>query len=339
VVGGFEGAAQGLKKDSEETKESEESEDRRLSSVSSVSSESSDSFAMSSKAYSIVTHSMRALWTGSLNFGLVNIPVKMYSAVDERGGIELDYLHRHDMTPVKYVRVCTHDGNEVPFEDVVKGYEYKEGAYITLEQEDFERANLIATKTVDIHEFAEEKEIDSIFFDKPYFLVPDNGGEKAYAILHDALNRTGKVGIVTFVLRGRGRLGFIKAQGPAIILERLRFEQEVRSPSDVDVPKVDVSVQEADVAVALVDFLTKPFDIRRYRDTYTEELRRVIDEKVRGTQRKIEPAVESAPAKSGELMKLLRASLDSAQGRFSQKKAEPKKKPAKKELHVKAQIH
>jgi DNA end-binding protein Ku len=270
----------------------------------------------------VVRIHMKALWTGSLNFGLINIPVKMFSATDERGGIELDYLHRHDLTPIKYVRVCSHDGKEIPFEDVVKGFEYKEGAYVVLEQEDFERANLRATKTVDIHEFTDPQNIDPLYFDKPYFLVPDAGGEKAYAVLHDALTRTGKAGIVTFVLRGRGRLGFIAAKGHTIVLQRLRFEDEVRNPSKVDVPDTAVSSKESEVAVALVEYLTQPFRIRDYRDTYTEELRRVINEKVQGIEPKAKEQKASEPSSPDDLMKLLRASIDTAKGgRFGKARA------------------
>lgn len=278
---------------------------------------------------------MRALWTGSLNFGLINIPVKLYSASEERGGIELDMLHREDLTPIKYVRVCTHEGKEIPFQDIVKGYEYREGMYVTLEEEDFERANLQATRTIDIHEFTDEAGIDPLYYDKPYVLLPGAGGERSYALLREALRRTGKVGIVTFVLRGRGRLGFVKAQGEGIVLQRLRYQSEVRDPATFDVPDTTVSKEEVDVATALVQFLTQPFRIGEYRDTYTEELQKVIAEKVRGEEPVIEiAATEPEPTRPDDLMRLLRASLEREQrftkGRQPKKAAKGKKTPGTK---------
>lgn len=265
---------------------------------------------------------MRALWTGSLNFGLINIPVKLHGVTQERGGIELDMLHRSDLMPIRYVRVCTEEGEEVPLKDIVKGYEYREGAYVTLEEEDFERANLQATKSIDIHEFTDESAIDPLYYDKPYVLLPMTGGERSYAVLRGALERTGKVGIATFVLRGRGRIGFIKAHGGGLILERLRYKDEVRDPSTFDLPAVVVGREEADIAAAFVQMLSRPFRIEEYRDTYTEELRKVIDEKVRGRQPpigKAKPAPE--PTGTADLMRLLRASLEGAKGgRFRQPK-------------------
>lgn len=279
---------------------------------------------------------MRALWTGSLNFGLINIPVKLYGAVDERGGIELDYVHKKDLTPIKYVRVCTHDGKEIPFDEIAKGYEYKEGMYVTLEEEDFERANLKAAKTIDLHTFTDASQIDSLYYDKSYFLLPDTGGEHAYAVLHEALSRAKKVGIATFVLRGRGRLGLVKAQGPVIVLQRMHYESEIRDPSKIDVPRASASSEEVNIARALIQFLTKPFNIRDYHDTYTEELQRMIDQKVRGKgPPPTKQEAETEPTKPSDLMKLLRASLEGQKGgRFSTKKTEPKGKKKKQEQHV-----
>lgn len=265
---------------------------------------------------------MRALWKGSLNFGLINIPVSMFSAAEERGGIELDYLHKEDLTPIRYVRVCTKDGKEIPFQDIVKGYEYKEGAYVVLNEEDFERANLRAVKTIDVHEFSEMNDIDPMYCDKPYFLVPVEGGGKAYELLRRALEQTGKVGIVTYVFRGRGRLGFIRQKNGVIALQRLRYTEEVRSPSAVDVPEVTVREKEVEIAKTLIEYLSQPFRMEDYRDTYTEELKRVIDKKVRGERiagRKGAVAGQQ-PSSPEELMKLLRASLNKEKGRFTRAK-------------------
>ena len=265
---------------------------------------------------------MRALWKGSLNFGLINIPVSMFSAAEERGGIELDYLHKEDLTPIRYVRVCTKDGKEIPFQDIVKGYEYKEGAYVVLNEEDFERANLRAMKTIDVHEFSEMNDIDPMYCDKPYFLVPVEGGGKAYELLRRALEQTGKVGIVTYVFRGRGRLGFIRQKNGVIALQRLRYAEEVRSPSAVDVPEVTVGEKEVEIAKTLIEYLSQPFRMEDYRDTYTEELKRVIDKKVRGERIAGRKGVVAGqqPSSPEELMKLLRASLNKEKGRFTRAK-------------------
>lgn len=144
---------------------------------------------------------MRAIWSGALNFGLVDIPVKLYAAA-ESARLDLDMLHRKDLKPIRYARVCRAEGKEVRYADVVKGYEYKKGDYIVLTEEDFRRANVRKTRLIDIVEFADAAEIDPIYYEKPYYLRPEKGSEKAYRLLRDALKRSGKMGIATFVLRG-----------------------------------------------------------------------------------------------------------------------------------------
>ena len=251
---------------------------------------------------------MRALWKGSLSIGLINIPVRLYGIVEERGGINLDYLHKKDLTPVKYVRVCTVDGKEIPFTDIVKGYEYREGDYVVLEEEDFERVLPGKSKMISVSGFCDPAEIDPLYYDKPYFLVPEEGAEKAFALMREGLRASGKVGIATFVMRAKERLAVLKPDSHALILHQLRYATEIRDEDALPVIESDIEEEELAVAVALIEHLTGRFEPEVFEDTYTKELKRVIDEKVRGqhAERKVKEPVPTPP---GELMKLMRASL------------------------------
>lgn len=258
---------------------------------------------------------MRAIWTGSLSFGLVNIPVRLYSGSDEGSGINLTMLHKTDLSPIRYARFCRLDGKEIPFQDIVKGYEYQKGDYVVLTDEDFEKANVRKTKTIDIAEFTEEKAIDSRFFEKPYFLEPDRGAGKPYGLLREALKRSGKVAIARFVLRNREHLAAIKPVGNALILNQMRFTNELRQPEGLNFPEgADASKREVDMALALIDQLTEPFVPEDYHDTYVEELEKSIQAKAKG--KKPAPASQ-APENTQvkDLMAMLKASLEQEQKR------------------------
>src|SRR5215211_1486354 len=142
---------------------------------------------------------MRALWTGSLSFGLINIPMKLYSATQEHG-LNFDMLHKKDLSPIRYARICKADGKEIPYKDIVKGYEYQKGDYVVLVEEDFKRANIKKTKSIEMIEFTKESEINPLYYEKPYYLEPDKGADKAYVLLREALLKSKKVGIAKFVL-------------------------------------------------------------------------------------------------------------------------------------------
>lgn len=253
---------------------------------------------------------MRTMWTGSLSFGLVNIPVRLFSAT-QSNRIDFDMLHKTDLSPIRYAKVCREDGQEVPYEEIVKGVEYGDGHYIVLSDEDFDRANVKKTKTIEIISFADMSEVDPIYFEKPYYLGPDKGADKAYVLLREALRKSGKVGITKFVLRNREHLAIVRPYENLIILGQMRFADEVRDVDGVKAPaEADVSSKEIDMAISLIDQLAEPFDIAAYHDTYQEELQRVIAEKAEG---KVPKAKGEAPRPAGEvkdLMSLLKASLE-----------------------------
>lgn len=250
---------------------------------------------------------MRPIWKGSLSFGLVNIPVRLYSATAGTG-LEFDMLHKDDLSPIKYVRVCKKDGQEVPYEDIVKGYQYENGDYVVLTDEDFEKANIKKSRTIGIVDFVEASGIDEVFYDKPFYLEPDKGAEKPYALLREALNRSGKVGIAKFVLRNREHLAALKPSGKAIILDQMRYQDEMRPKDDLKLPESEVSAKEIDMALALIDQLSGNFQPDKYHDTYTEDLKKIIAQKAKGRPIKSKGA---APRETEvkDLMDMLRVSL------------------------------
>src|SRR5215212_386591 len=178
---------------------------------------------------------MRAIWKGSISFGLVNIPIALYPAT-RREELKFRLLRGTDMSPVNYKRVAEADGKEVPWDQIVKGYEYEKGKFIVLKEEDFKRADIEATQSVDIQGFVTLKEIDPIFFDKPYYLEPEKRGEKAYALLREALRKTGKVGIAKVVIKTRQHLASVKPEKNLLVLELMHFAEEIIDTTELKVP-------------------------------------------------------------------------------------------------------
>lgn len=259
---------------------------------------------------------MRAIWSGAISFGLILIPVRLYTAVEE-GGLDLDMLRKQDLCPISYARVCRTTGEEVPYEDIVKGYQYKKGDYVVLEDEDFKRASVRKTQTIDIIEFVDQQEIDAKLLAKPFYLEPTKQARKAYALLREALKKTAKVAVGRFVLRNREHLVILKPEEDLIILEQRRFADEIKKPAGLDLPASDeASDREVDIAIKLIDQLTEPFRPEEFHDTYREELKRVIDEKAKG---KPPAAVEERPLPTEvpDLMARLRESLEQARKRKS----------------------
>lgn len=259
---------------------------------------------------------MRAIWTGTMSFGLVNIPIRLYSATGERK-LKFHYLHKKDLSPIRYARICREDGREIPYEDIVRGYEYQKGDYIILTDEDFKKANLRKTGTIDIIEFVKEDEIDSKYFEKPYYLEPDRGADKAYALLREALQRSKKVGVARFILKNREHLGVIKPEGDVIVLNQLRFKNELHDIGDLKIPHSGAGHEkEIELALALIDQLTEPFKPEKYHDTYSEELEEVIAERIHG---KIPAPKEEEliPTPVTDLMSVLRESLKRARQKAS----------------------
>lgn len=251
---------------------------------------------------------MRAIWSGSISFGLVNIPVKLFSG-SQSNSLDLDMLRKNDLCPIKYLRVCKKDNKEVPYEEIVKGYEYSDGEYIVLTDKDFESASLEKTHLIDIIDFVDEQEIDTRYFEKPYYLEPDKSGPKAYALLREALKRSGKVGVANYVLRNRGSLGIVKPLDDLLILNQIRYREEIRDAGELKLPSDEkFREQEITLALSLIDQLTVKFDPAKYRDAYIDDLKRIIEEKAQGLQ----PAPqgkEPQPSKVTDMMALLKESL------------------------------
>ncbi|HEY7462350.1 MAG TPA: Ku protein [Gemmatimonadota bacterium] len=251
---------------------------------------------------------MRSLWNGHISFGLVTIPVKLKSAT---AGEELSFrfLRKSDLSPINYERIAEKDGQEVPWEDVVKGYEVEKGKYVVLTEEDFKRADVEATRTIDIVDFVDADQVDMMYFDKPYYLEPGKGGEKPYALLRDALAATGRVGIAKVVIRTRQHLAAIAPKGRALVLNVMRFQDELVDPAGLDLPgEAGVDKRELEMAKKLIENLAEPFDPARYTDDYREELLRVIHEKAAG--REPRPAGKASSPQVIDIMSALKASLE-----------------------------
>lgn len=252
---------------------------------------------------------MHALWKGSINFGLVNIPVSMYTASHAK---ELSFvmLHKKDLSEIRYARMCKTEEKEVPWKDIVKGYEVEKGDFVVFDEKDLEKANLKKTKNIEIVNFIDEDEIDSMYYVKPYYLEPGKNAEKAYALLRDALKKSKKVGLATYVLRNKEHLAVIKPHENMIILNELRYEAELMSADDFDIPaNAKSNPKEMEMAIKLIDQLTVPFNPKKYKDTYTEELKQMIKQKAKG--KPIHPKTKETPSpKIHDIMSLLQASLE-----------------------------
>lgn len=252
---------------------------------------------------------MRSIWTGSISFGLINIPIKMFSAVQE-SSLDMDMLDASDHSNIKFKRVNEKSGKEVTFSEIVKGYRIDD-KYVIVEDEDFEAADAIKTKTIDIQSFAYEKEIESIYYEQPYYLEPDKGAMNAYGLLRDALEATGKVGVTSFVLRNKESLAILKPYKNVILLNRIRFEQEIRDTAELKVPAISKKkTKEMDMANKLVEQLTEKFDISSYKDEYTDKLLKIIKSKAKGKKQIKTPKLEVVHKQSDDLLSMLKASLE-----------------------------
>ncbi|HEY4652425.1 MAG TPA: Ku protein [Pontibacter sp.] len=258
---------------------------------------------------------MRTIWKGSLGFGLINIPVKMYSATKERR-LDFDLIDRRNHARVRNKRVNEKTGEEVPYSEIVKAYKY-EGKYVELTDEELERAEEEKNPLIKLDSFVDEEEIDELYFKKPYYLTPEKGNKTGYSLLRDAMRKAGKVGIATVVMRGKEDLAVVRPLGDALVLQKLRFVEEVNKADDLDLPhKVDIGGAQLDMAVELINQFTTDFDIRDYHDTYTEKLIKTIEAKAKGKKKPAAKKTEAIPTKTKDLMAQLKASLSSNQPRM-----------------------
>ena len=250
---------------------------------------------------------MRSIWNGSISFGLVSIPIKMYSASEE-GRLDLDMLDATDNARIRYKRVNEKTGKEVEWKDIVKGYK-KDDTYIILTDEDFAQANMKKSKTIDIEEFIDEEEVSDLLFKKPYFLEPQKEGGKSYNLLRDALKKTGKLGAATFVMRQKENLSLIGVYKNALVLHVIRFADEIRDPADLKLPSTKVSKKEVDMALTLIENYTEPFKLEKYKNVYNKQLMKIINNKASGKKSKVEK-IDTTPTQAQDLMAKLKASLE-----------------------------
>ena len=255
----------------------------------------------------------RALWKGAISFGLVHVPVSLYPA-SKSEGLSFDMIDKRDFAPVGYKRYNKKTGEEITRENIVKGYEYEKGEYVTLEKEDFKRANVEATQTVDIVGFVEADSIPPYYFDAPYYLAPEKHGAKGYALLRETLERSAKVGIAMVVIRTRQHVATLYPHGNVLVLNTLRFHDELRDPKDLDVPEslkaAKVQPKEIDMAERLVEDMSTEWKPEGFKDTYRKDLMKFIEEKAAGHVKKA-PRGKRAPREAEviDFAKLLEKSL------------------------------
>ncbi len=276
----------------------------------------------------------RAIWKGSISFGLVNIPIALYPAT-RREELKFRLLRKSDLSPVNYKRVAEKDGREVSWDQIVKGYEYEKGKYVVLKDEDFQRVDLEATQTVDIKDFVDQEEIDPMFFYKPYYLEPQKGGDKAYALLRDSLKDTKKVGVAKVVIKTRQYLAGVKPEDGVLVLELMHFADELADPEKLHLPKkMEVGKREMTMAKSLIDGMTSKWEPEKYKDDYREALMEVIEEKVEAGGKEIEekPRKAPKPTKVIDLVSVLQKSLEQTGGKkkATAKSRKKQKQPAKK---------
>src|SRR5690606_28534963 len=226
---------------------------------------------------------MKAIWKGGISFGLVNMPVRLYSG-SVTHTIDLDMIRKKDQCPIQYVRVCKKDGKEVPWDEIAKGYKKEDGDYILLDKDDITKLMPEKTQSIDIFEFVLEDEIPSQYLEKPYIIEPEKQASKVYALLREALKKSGKVGLAKYVLRTSEHLGILKPDGDAIILIQMRFDEDLRDPTEAKLPtSVKIQKKELDMAMSIIDQLTEKFEPEKYKDTYRDELLKLI--KKRSTEK------------------------------------------------------
>lgn len=252
---------------------------------------------------------MRAIWSGGISFGLIYIPINLYSAT-QSVQIDLDMLSKKELAPIRYARIDTKTGKEVPWKEIVKGYQYSKGDYVVLTDEDFDKVDIHKSKTIEIDSFVDEDEVDPIYFEKPYYLEPDKGAEKTYELFVKALKKSKKVGVAEFVLRNRESLCILKPEGNMLMLNQLRYHSEIRPTSSLKIPKDStIKQKELEMAISLIDTMTDKFDPKDFKDDYINGLKKIIEAKKH--KRKVSGPTKAPKAtKTTDLMEQLRQSLE-----------------------------
>jgi DNA end-binding protein Ku len=272
----------------------------------------------------------RSLWKGAISFGLVHIPVEMYPAVREHG-LDLTMLDRRDFSPVGFKRYNKNNNKEVSWDDIVKGYEYTDGEYVVLSEEDLRRANPEATGTIDILAFVDAADVPLLYYEQPYYLTPGKGGDKVYALLRETLRKTGKIGIATVIIRVKQHLAALVCVGDTIVLNTLRYADEIRETDELKIPTASaktaaVSDKELKMAQALVEGMSEEWKPEQYHDTYREDVLALVEQKVKAKETKVitMPGKERERAVSSNVIDLV-ALLQQSIGKKAGKAAAPEK--------------
>ncbi|MCC2959098.1 Ku protein [Massilia sp. IC2-278] len=266
----------------------------------------------------------RSMWKGAISFGLVHIPVEMYPAVSSNS-LDLSMLDRRDFAPIGFKRYNKNTGKEVSWDDIVKGYEYESGEYVVLSDEDLRRANPEATQTIDILAFVDAEDVPLLYYDHPYYLAPGKGGDKVYALLRETLKEVGKIGIANVVIRVKQHLAALVCIGDTIVLNTLRYPDEIRETDDLKIPSpkakaATISAKELKMAMALVEGMSEDWKPNQYHDTYREDVLALVQKKIKAKQTKTitMPDPDEKPAKTTnviDLVSLLQASLGKKPGK------------------------
>ena len=266
----------------------------------------------------------RSLWKGAISFGLVHIPVEMYTAVREQS-LDLTMLDRRDFSPVGFKRYNKNNNKEVSWDDIVKGYEYTSGEYVVLSDEDLRRANVEATQTIDIQAFVDAADVPLLYYDQPYYLAPGKGGDKVYALLRETLKKAGKIGIATVVIRVKQHLAALVCVGDTIVMNTLRYADEIRDTSELKIPastskSASISDKELKMAMALVEGMSEEWKPEQYHDTYREDVLALVEKKIKAKETKTitMPGKEKAAPSSGnviDLVALLQQSIGKKPGK------------------------
>ncbi|HEX4262713.1 MAG TPA: Ku protein [Verrucomicrobiae bacterium] len=275
---------------------------------------------------------MRAIWKGSISFSLINIPIALYPAT-RREELKFRLLRARDLSPVNYKRVAEADGKEVPWDQIVKGYEYEKGKFIVLKDEDFKRADIEATQSVDIQDFVDLEDIDPIFFDRPYYLEPEKRGEKAYALLREALKQSGKVGIAKVVIKTRQHLAAVKPEKNLLVLELMHFSEEIIDTKELKIPaNPAIGAKEMEMAKDLIKKMSGKWEAGKYQDDYRRVLLDVIHEKAESGGKEVKPRGSAKkPTNVVDLVAVLQESLQHAgKGKTAKKKPAAHKRKLKK---------
>jgi DNA end-binding protein Ku len=272
----------------------------------------------------------RAIWSGAISFGLVTVPVKLFTAVQSKS-VHFHQLHAADGVRIQQKRVCPADGEEVPYDDIVKGYEIAPDRYVVIEPEELAALERSRSATIDIEEFVDLDEIDPILYDHPYYLAPGTGGAKPYKLLVEAMREANKVAIARFVLRSKEKLVAIRAAGDALLLETMVFADEVLPADRLDeMPDESVKTTDKELAIAqqLIESLAAPFEPDKYHDTYRQELLDLIERKAAGEEISVQPLPEQPRLQAADLMSALQASLEEVRKRTGEAAPTPQRKRA-----------